>query len=380
MKVLVVDDSATSRAVLQRAVRELGHDCVLAEDGEDGWRRFLQESPVAVISDWVMPGVDGIELCRRIRDDDGAPYTYFVMLTSREDKASALRAMRAGVDDFLTKPLDTHELEMRLIAASRVTAVHHRLAARTREMHEEVRTAACVQRGLLPRDPPTVAGVTLGGMSVPAAEVGGDYYDFMTTPAGEVVLVIADVAGHSISSALLMAVGRTVLREQVGKGLAPDEVLEATNASMYEDLGNAGLFITLFCASYDPVGGLLRFANGGHNPPLLRRADGTVSELDADGAPAGILPFVGFELGEVRLGPGDHVVLYTDGIPEAGMERGDPFGDERLAALVATAGAAAPAELGRRIHAAVVEHAGAQSARRDDVTVAGLRVEARTGI
>lgn len=377
MKILVVDDSATSRWVLQRAVELLGHECLLAEDGEDGWRAFEREEPAAVISDWVMPGLDGIGLCRRIRENSEAPYTYFVMLTSREDKESALAAMRAGVDDFLTKPLDVHELEMRLIAASRVTSVHRSLAARTREMQDEVRTAAGVQRGLLPTVPPVLDGVTLGGLSVPAADVGGDYYDFMTTATGEVVVLIADVAGHSISSALLMAMCRSVLREQVSRGLAPHEVLEATNATMYEDLGNAGLFITLFCASYDPATGHLRYANGGHNPPLLRRADGTVVELDADGAPAGILPFVGFVPGEAQLEPGDHLVLYTDGIPEAGMERDDPFGEERLTAVVAAAGALTPAQLGQQIHAAVVAHAGAESARRDDITVAGLRVEAR---
>ncbi len=377
MKVLVVDDSATSRLVLRIAVEELGHECVLAENGEDGWRAFGRENPEAVISDWIMPGMDGLALCRRIREDTDAPYSYFVMLTSLEDRDSALSGMRAGVDDYLTKPFDPHAIEMRLIAAARVTAVHRRLRARTRELEAEVQTAAAVQQGLLPTTPPVVAGAILGGLSVPAADVGGDYYDFMATPSDEVILVIADVAGHSISSALLMAMARTVLREQAGKGLAPHDVLEATNATMYADLVNAGLFITLFCASYDPATGSLTFANGGHNPPLLRRANGTVEELDADGAPAGLLAQVGFELGRRQLAPGDLLVLYTDGVVEAGVENGDPFGDERLADLVAASGQLSPDELGRAIHAAVVEHAGASAARRDDITVAGLRVADR---
>jgi serine phosphatase RsbU (regulator of sigma subunit) len=360
--------------VLRLAVEGLGHECVLAEDGEDGWQAFRREEPEAVISDWIMPRMDGIALCRRIREDTNAPYSYFVMLTSLEDSDSALSGMRAGVDDFLTKPFDPHEIEMRLIAAGRVTAVHSRLRARTRELEAEVRVAAGVQRGLLPTTPPVVPGVVLGGVCVPAAEVGGDYYDFIVGPSGEIVLVIADVAGHSISSALLMAMARTVLREQIGKGLAPHDVLEATNATMYADLVNAGLFITLFCASYDPASGSVTFASGGHNPPLLRRAHGAVEELDADGAPAGLLPHVGFELGRARLAAGDLIVLYTDGVVEAGVENDDPYGDERLAALVAAAGAVPPDTLGRLVHAAVAEHAGTVSARRDDITVAGLLV------
>lgn len=133
MKVLVVDDSATSRMVLRMALQSLGHECVLAEDGEDGWLAYGRERPVVVISDLVMPGLDGIALCRRIRDDAGAPYTYFVLLTATDDHETALSGMRAGADDILRKPFDVHEIEMRLIAAERVTDVHRRLAAREAE-------------------------------------------------------------------------------------------------------------------------------------------------------------------------------------------------------------------------------------------------------
>jgi sigma-B regulation protein RsbU (phosphoserine phosphatase) len=102
-----------------------------------------------------------------------------------------------------------------------------------------------------------------------------------------------------------------------------------------------------------------------------------VEELDADGAPAGLLPYVGFEMGRTQLAPGDLIVLYTDGVVEAGVENGDPFGEERLTDLVAASGRLSPDELGRLIHAAVVEHAGDTAARRDDITVAALRVTDR---
>src|SRR5688572_20419788 len=306
--------------VLREAVEDLGHECVVAEDGTEGWEAFRQEEPEAVISDWLMPGMDGIDLCRMIREDADAAYTYFVMITSLDDGESALSGMRAGADDYLTKPFRPHDIEMRLIAAARVTAVHRRLRARTREIEAEVRTAAGVQRGLLPTTPPIVPGVILGGLSVPAAEVGGDYYDFLPTSDGAVILVIADVAGHSISSGLMMAMARTVLREQATRGLAPNDALEAINAAMYGDLVNAELFITFFYARYDPATGALTFANGGHNPPLLRRAEGTLEYLDADGAPIGVLAEVGFELGRTQLAAGDLLVMYTDGVVEAGVE------------------------------------------------------------
>src|SRR3712207_475457 len=105
-----------------------------------------------------MPGLDGDELCRRIRADEGGPYTYFVMLTSLEDKEHVLRGMQAGVDDYLAKPLDLNELTARLIAAGRVTALHRQIVEQQRELQAEVAMAAGIQMGLLPSAPPEVAG------------------------------------------------------------------------------------------------------------------------------------------------------------------------------------------------------------------------------
>src|SRR4051795_13687193 len=177
MKILLAEDSAASRFLLQRAVEELGHECVVAEDGQQAWQLYRDAAPEVVISDWIMPGLDGDELCRRIRADEGGPYTYFVMLTSLEDKEHVLRGMQAGVDDYLTKPLDRNDLSARLIAASRVTALHRQVVEQQRELESEVAMAAGIQMGLLPAEPPTVDGTDLAGLCLPAANVGGDYYD-----------------------------------------------------------------------------------------------------------------------------------------------------------------------------------------------------------
>jgi len=137
LKILMADDSATSRLVLQRALEQLGHEVLVARDGVEAWSSFLLARPSVVISDWIKPGMDGAELCRRIREDSDGPYTYFVMLTSLEDKDDVLDGMRAGADDYLTKPLD--ELEVRLIAAVRVTELHDRLEELKRRLHREAR-------------------------------------------------------------------------------------------------------------------------------------------------------------------------------------------------------------------------------------------------
>ena len=133
MRVLIVDDSAVVRRLMEERIRALGHECVVATDGAEAWELFRLEIPDVVISDWLMPRMDGDELCRRIRSADG-PYAYFILLTSLDDKSHLQRGMEAGADDFLVKPPDREELGARLVAAARVTALHRRLAQQQAEL------------------------------------------------------------------------------------------------------------------------------------------------------------------------------------------------------------------------------------------------------
>jgi diguanylate cyclase (GGDEF)-like protein len=128
MKILIVDDSPTPRLILRRELEGLGHECVVAEDANQALEAIPSFVPDVIVSDWMMPGMDGDELCRRVRSDASAPYAYFILLTSLDDRASVVKGMEAGADDHLAKTFERAELQTRLIAAERVTALHHRLA------------------------------------------------------------------------------------------------------------------------------------------------------------------------------------------------------------------------------------------------------------
>jgi two-component system cell cycle response regulator len=134
MKILIAEDSASSRMVIERALISLGHECITAENGAQAWESFQGSDVEVIISDWMMPGMDGDELCRRVRAHPTAPYAYFIILTSLEGRTHVINGMRAGVDDYLSKPFDHDELEARLIAAARVTELHHRLARQGAEL------------------------------------------------------------------------------------------------------------------------------------------------------------------------------------------------------------------------------------------------------
>ena len=134
MRILVADDEATSRLILQTALRDLGHECETAIDGTQAWELFLSHSPNVIISDWMMPGLTGLELCERVRANPAGAHTYFIMVTSQNAKAQVIEGMNIGADDYLTKPLDVDELRIRLIAAARTTSLHRQVAHQRTEL------------------------------------------------------------------------------------------------------------------------------------------------------------------------------------------------------------------------------------------------------
>jgi two-component system chemotaxis response regulator CheY len=154
MRILIVDDEPTTLLVLESALQELGHDCLAAADGLEAWSLLQTAAVDAIISDWVMPGMDGIELCRRLREQRRAEYTYFIFLTSNSERQQALAGIEAGADDYLLKPLDLDELRVRLLAAARTTTLRAQLAAErqeletmNRELAEQGRTDSLTQLG-----------------------------------------------------------------------------------------------------------------------------------------------------------------------------------------------------------------------------------------
>jgi two-component system cell cycle response regulator len=128
VRILIAEDDTGSRLVLEAALANLGHEVVAAKDGEQAWQMFQSEKVEAIISDREMPGLNGVDLCRRIRGSDGGKYIYFIFLTSVNDKVGAAEGIRAGADDYLMKPLNRHELEARLMVASRITELYRELA------------------------------------------------------------------------------------------------------------------------------------------------------------------------------------------------------------------------------------------------------------
>ena len=155
MRVLIAEDDTISRMILAKAVEKFGHECLAVEDGEKAWELFQSTPEIdVVISDWMMPGIDGPEFCRRVRALNSDWYTFFIFLTALGDKKHLLEGMQAGADDYLAKPFDREELQVRLIAASRVKSLHRQLNEQKGELEKLNRELFAMSR----RDPLTRLG------------------------------------------------------------------------------------------------------------------------------------------------------------------------------------------------------------------------------
>lgn len=228
------------------------------------------------------------------------------------------------------------EIERELLAVCPTAAVCLECMAPTdiRKLEDDLRVAQEVSRSLLPRRLPRSETVEFGVEYRPSRILSGDFYDVLRTGEGErTTLVIGDVAGKGIPASLLMSSLHATLRALTRQGLEPAEVLGTANRQ-FSEAAHPGRFASVFYGVLDGHSGALSYANGGHNPPLVRRADGTVESLPATGVVLGVLPQMGFEQQATVLAPGDVLLLYTDGVTEAENGSGRPFGEDGVMAAL----------------------------------------------
>lgn len=248
--------------------------------------------------------------------------------------------------------------------------------AATRERIEsELRIARDIQMGLVPKTfPPFPArqDFELYAVMKPAREVGGDFYDFFMPDDEHLCIAIGDVSGKGVPAALFMAVTRTLLRAFLQAGNQPGDALTKLNDELAEN-NDYCMFVTVFCLVVHLPSGCCRFANGGHNLPLLIRGGGNISSLPkTKGAALGAMEGVAFAEGEVVLAPGETLFLYTDGVTEAINRHGEFFGTDRTVAELSRRRGLSCTDLLAGVARAVEDYAdGAEQS--DDITMAAFR-------
>ena len=200
-------------------------------------------------------------------------------------------------------------------------------------MERELELATEIQQRFQPSAPPKLDGYEFQGISFSCYEIGGDYYDFIPRESHNMIVALGDVSGKGTAAALLMSSLHAAIHAQVSANRDLAEMISSVNRYLADNTP-ANRFVTLFIAELDPTNGVLRYINAGHNPPLIGRASGMIEQLSSGGFPLGILPMAEFEVGETRLGNGESLIVYSDGVSEANNLNEEEFGLDRLIEVV----------------------------------------------
>ena len=371
-RILIVDDVKANVDVLVQALRD-EYKLSVALNGEAALKSVEKTPPDLVLLDIVMPGLDGYEVCRRLRAGPATRDVPVMFLSSLDEAANKAQGFEVGGNDYLTKPFAVVEAKARvrslLKAKAYSDAVKEKIAS-------ELRIAREIQTGFLPAD---IAGITAGtGLEVaaalePAREVGGDLYEVVRTNDGRLVLVVGDVSGKGIPAALFMAVTMTLLRTMARQYRRPDEIVRAVSDALAGQNPHQ-MFVTVFCAVFDLNTGAATYASAGHpSPVLLRPGERPALPFGSTGMMAGLFPEMPLDAMPLDVRPGDTLVLYTDGVTEAFDEGGAAFGERGLLRELTAAPGGNSAETVANVLGAVKRHAG-QAPPSDDLTVLAARL------
>jgi sigma-B regulation protein RsbU (phosphoserine phosphatase) len=395
VRILVADDDPIQRDLLQTALRGWGFEVVCVDDGLRAWELLQSEAQFSVlITDWVMPKLDGVTLCRKLRREQRDPYLPVILVTSREGSEDRVEALNSGADAFLNKPFDPGQLLAQIRVAERILKLEERLAEQLRELRDAntrlesgLDAAAAVQSSLLPEASPKIHGVDFEWSYEACESLGGDMFNIFRLDERRVGMYVLDVSGHGPSAALQSVTLSHVLTpfDQQGGILkrvdgnsgryevtGPAEVARRLNRE-FPLMEQSGQFFTFIYGILDVETRVVRYVKAGHPGPLVVSRKGVHCHEEGGGIPIGIMPEAEYEEEQLELSAGDGLVFYTDGLLETLSVQREAFGLERMIQSLSEADGG----IAERLRALRVdlESFGRGSPRRDDVTFVGLGVD-----
>jgi sigma-B regulation protein RsbU (phosphoserine phosphatase) len=361
-RILLVDDSAPQRMVLAKMLQRWGYSVVEAGSGAEALDIALRSDIDIVLSDWVMPGMSGVEFCRAFRALERRRYGYFVLLTSKSEKEDVALGLDSGADDFLTKPVNGGELRARLLAGERIVGMQEELRDKNdllsgaleqlRRIHEglnrDLMEARRFQQSLIPERVREFDGGRISLMFRPCGHVGGDFVGLFRVSETRIGLYSIDVSGHGIASALLAAriagylsgaspeqnIALTIDELGLYTMRPPEEVCERLNELMLSQM-ETDLYLTMLLADCNLKTGEVRLVQAGHPNPAVQRASGEIERPGSGGLPVGLMPGASWTPFEITLRPGDRLFALSDGVTECPGPDGQDFGEEGFARFAA---------------------------------------------
>ncbi len=341
--ILVVDDDPINLRAVTANLKQAGHHTVTAESAFAA--KQLMESgavkPDLVLLDVMMPKLNGFEFTKILRESKSLYELPILLLTAKIRSSDIVKGLSAGANDYITKPFESSELFARIkthLMLKKAVEDHHTLNS----IRSELEMAKKIQNSVLPPFSVKTSGAVLEALYIASAEVGGDFFDYHIGQNGAVGVLIADVSGHGIASALISSMTKVAFSVAADHLDQPATILRSLNQILQDKLD--GHFITAQYIYIDPAARKIISARAGHNPSLLfSRSRQSVMELNPRGPAIGFFPDPIFVMEEHGYEIGDRLLLYTDGITETSNAQGELFSEVRLTKLL-TDGAADPKE------------------------------------
>jgi serine phosphatase RsbU (regulator of sigma subunit) len=414
MKVLIVDDNADDRRILRYTLEHHGCQVTEAKDGQDGFERLHELRPDLIISDALMPRMDGFEFMRMVKMDPELQYIPFVfhsaVYTGLKDRELAISL---GADAFIYKPMEpmaiweeltvilqqraadrklpadgtlmeeekeylrkyssvvaskleekVRELEQTLVERNLAAEALHESEVQRYRLQAELSCAAEVQARLLPCSYPELPDFEFAARCLPARQVGGDFYDWFEVAPDVIAITLGDVMGKGMSAAMLMMTTMAAIHAATLQN-GPAAAVQLTERAIRSNLERFESFVTLFHAHLDIPARTLTYVDCGHGYVFLRRSDGSVEELSPRGLPLGVMAKEQYQEGWLTFGQGDALVLYSDGLIDASPELA--LNNRVLAGHLGAATSA------REMLAALLSLAAPEPPPSDDLTVLVIR-------
>jgi len=311
----VVDDSPVNIQVLVRTLDGTGHRILVATNGKSAVEIAHRTHPDLILLDVMMPEMDGLEVCRRIKGDPATQDIAIIFLSALGEVGDKVAGLQLGAVDYITKPIQAEEVLARVSNHLAVRRLEREVRKNRDELEQELASAAEMQRLILPRPLLKADGLSFVAHYETSRHVGGDYYDVVRVSADEVGILISDVSGHGAPSAIIMAMIRAVFHAFPGPKADPAAVLGFIN-QQFRFMWGSHMMATALYVVVNSKSLRIRGACCGHLPPLLLRR-GEVRVLHCDGTrPLLLMDLDSIPSSEMVLERGDRILFYTDGITE----------------------------------------------------------------
>ena len=327
--ILIVDDTPINLGVISGALKD-SYKTKVATNGEKALAIASgDDKPDLILLDVMMPVMDGYEVCRRLKANPDTRDIPVIFLTGQTGTEDETRGFEVGAVDYIHKPFSEAVVKARVRTHLMLREAHAQIARQLVAINMELEMARQIQLSILPRDTPKIQGLEIVARYLPMTSVAGDFYDFIMVDEKHVGILVADVSGHGLPSALIASMLQVALTAQAGHASDPARVLSGLNQALCGKFEHN--FVTAVYVYVDMEKKLLTYAGAGHPPVLFwRKSAGNVSEVLENGLFLGMFPEATYASVQLPVGVGDRGVLYTDGIPETKNPSQEEFGTARF--------------------------------------------------